>query len=186
MTRKLLTGTAFALSALALTACNSVETRTSLVTPATDNVMTAGPGDVVLSFQSRRSLPNAFGKADLFGRTTNAGGTTVRYVGSRGGQAVFERTDVEVVSDATTMSETPLMLPNTTRTNISGSVGTVPVSGTATSTSYEFIPARGSSQHATASQPIQFSLGSGQSVKISGRTLRVIRVGSVSVDYRVE
>ena len=79
------------ISALALAACAPVETKTSLVTPVTGSVMSAGPGDVVLSFQSRKALPNAFGKADLFGRTTNAGGTTVRFVGSQGGQAVFER-----------------------------------------------------------------------------------------------
>lgn len=78
MTNKLHIRAAFALSALVLTACNSVDTKTSLVTPVTNNLMTAGPGDVVMSFQSRRSLPNAFGRADLFGRTTNAGNTTVR------------------------------------------------------------------------------------------------------------
>lgn len=177
---------ALLLSALTLAACNSVETKTSLVTPANNTVMSAGPGDVVMSFQSRRALPNAFGKADLFGRTTNAGGTTVRYVGTRGGQAIFERTDVQVTSDATTMSETPLILPSTTHTNIEGTVGRYSVSGTATSTSSQFIPARGSSQYATATRPIQFSLGKGQSVKISGRTLRVVRVGGASVDYRIE
>lgn len=185
MTKKLLTCTML-LSALTLAACNSVETKTTLATPATGQVRTAGPGDVVMNFQSRRSLPNAFGRADLFGRTTNAGGTTLRYVGSRGGQAVFERNDVQVTSNATTMSETPLILPTTSRTNIHGSVGHVPVSGTATSTSYQFIPARGSSQYATAQRPIQFGLGSGQSVTIEGRTLRVVRVGPASVEYRVE
>lgn len=186
MTKRLLTGTALLLSALTLAACNTVETKTSLVTPANGQVRTAGPGDTVMSFQSRRALPNAFGKADLFGRTTNAGGTTVRYIGTRGGQAVFERTDVEVTSNATTMSETPLILPNTTRTNIDGTVGRYSVSGTATSTSYQFIPARGSSQYATAMRPVQFSLGKGQSVKIAGSTLRVVRVGAASVDYRIE
>jgi hypothetical protein len=186
MANKLLTCAVLSLATVTLAACNSVETKTSLVTPATNSVMTAGPGDVVMSFQSRRSLPNAFGKADLFGRTTNAGGTTVRYIGSHGGQATFERTDTEVMSNATTMSETPMILPNTTRTNVQGSVGFVPVSGTATSTSYQFIPARGSSQYATAQRPIQFSLGSGQSVKLAGRTLRVVRVSPASVDYRIE
>lgn len=186
MTKGLLAGIALLLSVLALAACNSVETKTSLVTPATGRVMSAGPGDVVMSFQSKRALPNAFGKADVFGRTTNAGGTTVRYVGTRGGQAVFERSDVEVTSNATTMSETPLILPTTTRTNIDGTVGRYSVSGTATSTSSQFIPARGSSQYATASRPIQFSLGKGQSVKIFGRTLRAVRVGPASVDYHIE
>jgi hypothetical protein len=186
MTKRLSTRGALLLSALALAACSPVETKTSLVTPANKSIMSAGPGDVVMSFQSRRALPNAFGKADLFGRTTNAGGTTVRYVGTRGGQAVFERTDVQVESNATTMSETPLILPHTTSTNVTGMVGTTPVYANANSTSYQFIPARGSSEYATASRPIQFALGKGQSVKVSGRTLRVIRIGPTSVDYRIE
>jgi hypothetical protein len=187
MTKTLSAGSAVVLMALALAACSSVETKTSLVTPAaTEAVVTAGPGDVVMRFQSRRSLPNVFGKADLYGRTTNAGSITVRYVGSRGAQAVFERTDVEVVSNATTMSESPLILPTTASTNFNGSIGATPVSGTATSTSYRFIPARGSSQYATTSQPIQFVLGEGQSVPVSGRTLRVVEVGPASVRYRIE
>ena len=186
MAKRLSACSAILISALALAACAPVETKTSLVTPTNNTVMSAGPGDTVMSFQSRRALPNAFGKADLFGRTTNAGGTTVRYIGSRGGQAVFERTDVQVESNATTMSETPLIIPHTTNANVTGMVGTTPVYGNANSTSYQYIPARGSSEYATASRPIQFALGKGQSVKVSGRTLRVVRVGPASVDYRIE
>jgi hypothetical protein len=174
------------LCALALAACTPVETKTSLLTPANGAVLSAGPGDTVMNFQSRRSLPNVVGKADLFGRTTDAGHTTVRYLGTRGSQAIFERSDIAVESNATTMSETPLILPNTTNTNISGTVGGVPVSGTARSTSYKYIPPRGSSQYATATQPIQIALGQGQSVKVEGRTLRVIRVSPTSIDYRIE
>jgi hypothetical protein len=184
MTKKLLT--ALLLSAVALSACAPVETKTSLTTPSGGASMSAGPGDVVLSFESRRALPNAFGKADLFGRTTNAGGTTVRYVGSQGGRAVFERSDVQVESNATTMSETPLIVPTTTNTQVSGTVGHTPLTGQATSTSYRYVSPRGSTQYAKALQPVTFSLGAGDKVALSGRTLRVIRVQPSSVEYRVE
>ncbi|MBZ9675254.1 hypothetical protein [Mesorhizobium sp. ES1-1] len=180
------TCSALLLAALAQAACSPVDTKTSLLTPATGNVRSAGPGDTVMKFQSRRALPNAFGKADLFGRTTNAGQTTVRYLGTRGGQAIFERSDVTVESDATTMSETPLILPSTTNTNISGTVGGMPVSGTASSTSYKYIPPRGSSQYATATQPIQIALGKGQSFKIEGRSLKVLSVSPTGVNYRID
>ncbi|MEQ1940793.1 hypothetical protein ABMA32_00075 [Mesorhizobium sp. VNQ89] len=170
----------------AIAACAPVETKTSLVTPSGGATMTAGPGDVVMNFQSREALPNAFGKADLFGRTTNAGGTTVRYVGSQGGQAVFERTDVQVVSNATTMSETPLIVPTTTNTQVTGVVGHTQVSGQATSTSYRYVPPRGSSQYATTQRPITFTLGAGQKTSVAGKTLRVIRVQPSSVEYRIE
>lgn len=186
MTKKLLAGTVLALSCATLAACSPVETKTSLVTPVSAQTLSAGPGDVVLDFKSKRSLPNAFGKADLFGRTTNAGRTTVRYIGSQGGQAVFERNDIMIDSDATTMSETPLILPSTTSTTVYGTVGGTPVSGTANSTSYQYIPPRGSTQYATAARPIQFTLGSGQSIKVSGRTLKVVRVAPASVEYRID
>ena len=177
---------ALLLSTMGLAACAPVETKTSLVTPAASGTLSAGPGDVVLNFQSRKALPNAFGKADLFGRTTNAGGTTVRFVGSQGGRAMFERTDVQVVSNATTMSETPLIVPSTTNTRVTGVVGHTPVTGQATSTSYRYIPARGSSQYATTQRPITFSLGSGEKTTVAGKTLRVVRVHPSSVEYRVE
>lgn len=40
------------------------------------------------------------------------------------------------------MSETPLILPTTANTNTNGTVGGMPVSGTASSTSYKYIPPR--------------------------------------------
>lgn len=186
MTRTITTFSICTLALSALAACAPVETKTSLTTPVVSQVRTAGPGDTVMSFESRRALPNAFGRADLFGRTTNAGRTSVRYIGTQGSQAVFERSDVVVDSNATTMSETPLIIPQTTTTHMHGSVGRTPVHGTATSTSYQFIPARGSTQYATAERPIQFTLGSGQSVAIEGRTLRVVRVSPAAVEYVVE
>ncbi len=182
-----ITNTALIVSSISLlAACAPVETKTTLTTPVTSQVRTAGPGDVVMSFQSRRSLPNIVGKADLFGRTTNAGGTTVRFVGIRGQQAVFERSDVDVESNATTMTESPMVIPQTTTTNISGTYGNVPVSGTATSRSYQFIPPRGSSQYAVAQRPIYVTLGRERSVTFQGRTLKVVGLTGSSVSYVVE
>ncbi|MGE6784408.1 hypothetical protein ACQKGL_18015 [Ensifer adhaerens] len=92
---------------LIVASCAPVETKTRLVTLAGSQVRSAGPGDVVMSFQSRKALPNIVGGADIWGRTTNAGGTTVRFIGARGSKAVLERTDVVMESNATTMTESP-------------------------------------------------------------------------------
>ncbi|QRY67281.1 hypothetical protein JVX98_23335 [Ensifer sp. PDNC004] len=169
-----------------VSACAPVETKTKLVTPAGSQVRSAGPGDVVMSFQSRKALPNIVGGADIWGRTTNAGGTTVRFIGARGSKAVLERTDVVVESNATTMTESPMIIPQTTTTTINGTVGMTDVSGTARSTSYQFIPPRGSSQYATMQRPLAIALGSGQSVTIQGRTLRVVGVAANELRYVVE
>lgn len=170
---------------MATVACAPVQTATTLATPASGAARVAGPGDVVMDFQSRRALPNAFGGADIFGRTTDAGRTTVRYLGSQGQVAVFERADISIQSNATTMTETPLLLPQTSRTSVRGTIGTTPIAGSATSTSYQYIAPRPSSAYATASPPIQIRIASGQSVTIQGHTLRVGRVTPTSVEYSV-
>ncbi|WP_156951573.1 hypothetical protein [Ciceribacter selenitireducens] len=71
------------LATACLASCAPVETKTRLMSPASSRIRSAGPGDVVMSFQSRKALPNIVGGADIWGRTTNAGGTTVRFVGTR-------------------------------------------------------------------------------------------------------
>lgn len=181
--------TALAAALLALpfiVGCAPVETKTTMVTPASKQIRAAGPGDIVMSFQSRKALPNVVGGADIFGRTTNAGGTTVRFVGTRGSSAVFERTDVTVESNATTLTESPMIIPHTTTTTVQGNIGRADVYGTARSTSYQYIPPRGSSQHAIAQRPIAITLGSGQSVTIQDRTLRVVSVSPNALKYVVE
>jgi hypothetical protein len=184
MNRPLLTIAMLASAAVA--GCSTIETKTAMTTPASGQPKQAGPGDVVMSFQSRRALPNIVGQADIWGRTTNAGGTTVRFIGTHGQQAVFERTDVSVESNATTMTESPMIIPQSTTTNVHGSVGMTPVTGTATSTSYRYIPPRGSSQVSTMQRPVQITLGSGQSVPIQGRTLKVLSVSANSVTYIIQ
>jgi hypothetical protein len=174
------------MTSLVLVGYSAAQTTTTLVTPSGAQPQTAGPGDAVLAFQATRPLPNIFGQPDIFGRTVSAGHTTVRYLGTQDGHAVFERLDVSVQSNATTMSEMPIIFPNTTRTTVQGTVGTTQIQGRATSTSSQVLPPRGSTQHATTAQPIRFSLGNGQSTVIEGRTLTVRQVNSNSVIYVVQ
>jgi len=174
------------LLAPALAACAPIETKTMLLTPADGQVRSAGPGDTVIAFQMQRSLPNAFGHADIFGRTTNAGRTIVRYMGTQDSQAIFERSGIAVASDATTMNSSPFVIPQTSSTTMTGSVGTTPISGSSTTTSYQVVPPQGASEYAMAERPIQIRISDGQSVTMEGRTLRVIRVSPTSVDYVVQ
>ena len=167
-------------------ACSPVEKQATLATPSVGTARSAGPGDTVLEFDLKKPLPNAFGKADLFGRTTYAGRTSVRFLGSEGSVAVFERSDLNVESDATTMSQTPLIIPQTSSTSMTGMVGHMPVSGTAESTSYSVVGPRPSRPYASAAQPLVIRLAAGQSVPIEGHTLSVIKVGAASVQYRID
>jgi len=66
-------------------------------------------GDIILRVEVSEDLPNAFGRADAFGRDRNRGFSEVRYMGlSADGLAVFRRRDVDVITDETTMNRTGL------------------------------------------------------------------------------
>jgi hypothetical protein len=88
-----------------LTACGAIEFQSDLVKPAvTGRAYVAGVGDTVLDLQQTQSLPNTFGRADIFGRMRDAGRVTVRFVGLDGNQAVFTRQDVIIQSNETTLN----------------------------------------------------------------------------------
>ena len=62
-------------------------------------------GGQVLRVQRTSDLPNAFGKADVFGGKVNRGYTELRYQGlAPDGRLIFRVTEVETESTETTMS----------------------------------------------------------------------------------
>jgi hypothetical protein len=97
------------LSALALAGCGAVQQQTKISTPVGQSV-TAGVGDVVLRSEGRESMPNAFGGADIFGRTRPTGFSTVQFGGMQGNKVVLIRSSVVTQSDATTMNSTGTIL----------------------------------------------------------------------------
>ncbi len=93
--------------------CASVEQQTVVTTPVAQSLV-AGVGDVVLRAEGRENMPNAFGRADIFGRTRPTGFATVQYGGLQGGKVVLLRGGVVTQSDATTMNSSPLIVPTQT------------------------------------------------------------------------
>ena len=64
---------------------------------------------MVLRVERERSLENAFGKADIFGRKTKEGFTELRFGGvEENGEIVLIRKDVQILTNETTMSRTPM------------------------------------------------------------------------------
>jgi hypothetical protein len=62
-------------------------------------------GGQVLKVQKTSDLPNAFGKADVFGGKINRGYTELRYQGlAPDGRLIFRVTEIETESTETTMS----------------------------------------------------------------------------------
>ena len=67
--------------------------------------LTAFIGDEIVSMKKSRDLPNAFGGADIFGGKVDAGYMKLSFLGlTKDGLIIVRRQDVDIQSDATTMS----------------------------------------------------------------------------------
>src|SRR5215208_4670230 len=91
--------------AIAVVGCAPVQMRSQPDRPAAESFVSTG--DIVVRVQRADDLPNAFGRADLFGRTRDRGFTEVRYMGlNSAGSPLFRRRDVDIVTNESTMSRT--------------------------------------------------------------------------------
>jgi hypothetical protein len=172
--------------ALAAAACSPIEQQATLARPAVaGRAYVAGVGDTVLDLKQTQSLPNVAGKADIFGRTRDAGRVIVRFVGLDGNQAVFIRQDVVIQSNETTMSQTPLVLPNYQTSTVTGNVGTVPISATQTTVGTPIHTPSPSSSYPIQAGQIQLAAPIGGSVLVEGQRLRVLRTIEGGIEYSV-
>jgi hypothetical protein len=98
-------------------------------------------GDVLVKVTLRESLPNLFGKPDIFGRKRDRGFVEIRYMGlTDDGRAVFRRRSVDIYSNETTMSRTPIYRGSGTIT-VTGNSAHISTFGTGpTSSTVEALP----------------------------------------------
>jgi hypothetical protein len=170
-----------------LTACGAIEYQSDLVKPAaTGRAYLAGIGDTVLDLKQTQSLPNAFGKADIFGRTRDAGRVTVRFVGLDGNQAVFVRQDVLIQSNDTTLTQGPQVVPTYQSSTMSASVGAVPVSATSGTWGIGWVPPADAYSYPMQTGQLQLAAPVGGSVLIEGHRLTVLRSLDNAIEYSVD
>lgn len=87
-----------------LVGCGTIQTYEHL-RQGTGQPLSTHVGGQVLLIQRTSDLPNAFGKADIWGGKVNRGYTELRYQGlAPDGRLVFRITEVETESTETTMS----------------------------------------------------------------------------------
>ena len=90
---------------LALAGCGATIQTYERLSQDTGRELSTHVGGQVLRVQRTQDLPNAFGKADVFGGKVNRGYTELRYQGlAADGRLVFRITEVETESTETTMS----------------------------------------------------------------------------------
>jgi hypothetical protein len=119
------------IAAILFTSCSNIE-RTSNIDQMIGQAKIAGIGDVVFRINKERNLKNAFGKADIFGRKTNEGYSELRYAGVEpNGEVVLFRKDVQIITNETTMSRTPVTTTAaSSNTAIAGNYSGTAASGT--------------------------------------------------------
>ncbi|WP_445360970.1 hypothetical protein ACJJIL_00950 [Microbulbifer sp. EKSA005] len=94
-----------AVLAVLLSACGAtIQTYESYSEP-TGVEKTASIGSELYRVTKTRDLPNAFGKADIFGGKVNSGFSELRFMGiTPEGAIIFRLTNVDIESNETTMS----------------------------------------------------------------------------------
>ena len=86
-----------------LTACGSIQVHKIFSKPANVDLSTT-IGSELYRIKKQKDLPNAFGKADLFGGKVDAGYTELRFMGlTPEGHIIFRLTDIGIESNETTM-----------------------------------------------------------------------------------
>ena len=178
--------------AATLTACATIEHTTSIKQPV-GTVLVAGLGDLVLRIDQERNLENAFGKADLFGRKTKEGFTELRFGGVElNGEIVLLRKDVQIVTNETTMSRTPISTTTgRATTSVSGNATTygnviqLQGSGTTNYSSTTLVPQR-DFHVIVPSNTVAVRLVPGERrLSLSGYIVEVISASRNSIEYRV-
>lgn len=171
-----------------LAGCASIEHKTNVAVPVGVERL-AGVGDVVFKATAEKSLPNAFGNADVFGRTTPTGQTIVIYEGFRGEKLVLSRSSTDIDTGATTMNSSPIVIDRSSTTMASGFVGGQAFSGSATTSSMPIIlpPA---TPRARVSERSRHSIELDardlpKTILVEGHRIRVLSADALKVRYIV-
>jgi hypothetical protein len=176
-------------STFALTACGEIQDHSKVDTASTsiDGVYVAGIGDAVLTIKNSESLPNAFGAADIFGRTRPTGTTTVYYTGFANGNAQFVRRDVLINSSKTTMNSTPLLVNPSTQSTFSGNIGGVPYYGSSSTSAHPIIvPPNTPQDHVAGIRDINISTQIGKTIIVAGKEILITAASPNQVKYAVK
>jgi len=184
--------TTLLLLSIFLTGCSTIE-HTSIIEQPINKIQFVGVGDIVLKVNKQRTLENAFGKADIFGRKTNEGSSELRYAGvEKNGEVVFYRKDVKIITNETTMSRSSVSsTTGTTSTNTTGNYnggsnyGNVSLNSQTTHSSTTLNPT--SDFHVVVPEntiPIKISRGITK-VPMEGYNIEIIKATSSSLEYRI-
>jgi len=160
---------------VATTAVAQLPVTSTLVQPAGQTLETS-IGMPVFKVLRTSPLPNAFGKADIFGRTVDRGSVELRYQGQTpDGKHVFRLTDIDVRSNETTMNRTPMGY----------TTGSATVSGSTVRGSAITIKGQPGSNEMLPPNSTEFAIdtASKQEFRAAGVTVKIIEADETSLRY---
>ncbi len=173
---------------IALSACGDIQdhsaTKASSISAGGEYI--AGIGDAVLTIENSESLPNAFGGADIFGRTRPTGTTTVYFHGVSNGKAQFVRRDVLIHSEKTTMNSSPTVINPSTQSTFSGNVAGIPYSGTSSTNAYPIILPPNTPQDRVAGvRDLNIEVPIGQQIVVAGSKITITTANAAQVNFTI-
>jgi hypothetical protein len=163
-------------AAIAVASCSPVETHNRA--DRAPGQAFASTGDVMLRVDKRDDLPNAFGRADMFGGTRDRGFAELRYMGTNSaGQPVFRRTDVNIYTNETTMSQMGLRTATVTAQQTGNTVVASGIGASALPATVGALPP----------DTVQFALDptQGRTITIQDHGVEILQFNSAGVQYRV-
>jgi|SRR5690349_8459787 len=171
---------ALVVAAFAAAGCAQVEQRQRLTEPV-GPVMRTPVGGAIATIMKDRDLPNVFGRADIYGRTVDAGFTRLIYRGrDADGSVLVEQINVDVQSNASTMTRAPVIYHGWTQPAVASSrergvaYGTSRTVSVASPADQVAIPLPGAAQFAIPKQR-SLTLPTGQTVEfIAAETNQLI------------
>lgn len=172
---------------IGLVACAPVN-HTSSSFQKTNQELYAGKGDTVLRIDKKKALPNAFGKADIFGRTTNTGMVIVQYLGMENRKALLQKSELTIESSDSTMARTGMLIPKNDSASVSGFIGTTPVMMSASKQSYEYIPPKEVRGYGFSSKPILIEVNTTKEKEayVSGYRINILEAKTNHLKYSIE
>ena len=156
------------------------------ITQKIDTPILAGIGDLIIQVNKEKNLPNAFGKSDIFGRTTPTGKIFVYYQGTEGNNAVFIRKSISIETGATTMNSTPLVFNTSDTSSHSGTINGQYYSGNSTTTKTNIIPAAGSTTQTMDNSAFKITVNLKDKEKfllVEGYKIEIIKASKSSIEY---
>ena len=159
-----------------LAGCAPVEKHIALDQPQGVE-LTAGIADVIVRIDIKEDLPNLWGKADLYGRTRERGFSELRYMGLAGGDPVFRRRDVDIMTNETTMSRSGF---GTTLVNVQPAGQGFVAYGVSTRAS-------GATMQALPPDTIEFTLDLRltKTITLRGQTIEIIEASPGLIKYMI-